>query len=106
MQETSGVLFQMHACDANSSSGTIRPEFDPALRRNWQIVLRNLIALRQIGIDVVLAIEFIERWDRAVERQSSHDRLADSCAVDDWQHPRKPQANRAGMGIGGGAGVV
>src|SRR4029079_9579787 len=61
VQRLGGVFLEVDAGDA--------PLFEAAARRQRQLVLRDLVALRQVGIEVVLAREDRRLVDRAAERQ-------------------------------------
>ena len=58
VQQFSGVLFQMQAFDADSHGIAIgHVEHDLALSDDRRLVLADLIALRQVGIEIVLAVK-------------------------------------------------
>ena len=57
VQGLAGVLLEMHPRDADTHRARRPGEFDRALARERLLVLRDLIALRQVGIEVVLARE-------------------------------------------------
>ena len=46
---------------------------EPAVDAHGHVVLRYLVALHEVGIGVVLAVELGVIRDRAVERQGGHD---------------------------------
>ena len=52
-----GVLLQMQALDADRDGFAISVDLDLAFADDRLLVLADLIALRQIGIEVVLAVE-------------------------------------------------
>ena len=79
----------MEASNANRALLPIlHIDLDPALADNGLAVLRNLIARRQIGIEIILAIKYRMEIDLGTKRQSSADRLAHAFAVYHWQHSR------------------
>ena len=58
VQRLAGVLLEMQARDADLARGTIgKLDLDLALADDRMLVLADLIAGRQIGIEVVLAVE-------------------------------------------------
>jgi hypothetical protein len=70
-----------------------------ACGRQRQFVLRNLVALREIRIEVVLAGENRLFVDGAVERQGRLCGKLDRPAVEDRQGPWEPQTHGAYAGI-------
>ena len=70
-----------------------RVELERALGRERLIVLRDLIALRQVRIEVVLAREDRLLVNRAAERQRRLDRQLDGAAVEHRQRARQPEAD-------------
>ena len=65
------------------------------LRDKGKSVLRDLIALQQVGIVVILAVELGELGDFAVESKSCHDGRFDRGLIDDRESPRHTEADRA-----------
>src|SRR5712691_10654705 len=63
MDELARVLLQMHAPDAHLA----RADLEQTVDAHRQVVLADLIALGQVGIHVVLAVELGVSRDRAVE---------------------------------------
>jgi hypothetical protein len=61
-----GVFLEVGAGDADLLAAL---DFDPALARERQVVLRDLVVLGQVGVEVVLPVELRVRRDRAVERE-------------------------------------
>ena len=58
VQRLAGVLFEMRAGDADGLDGAVvEHDFERALRDHRQLVLADLIALRQIRIEIILARE-------------------------------------------------
>src|SRR3546814_2055309 len=52
------------------------------------IKLRNLVTLRQIGIEIILAVEARPRVDLGLDRHARAHSLPDALAVRHRQHPR------------------
>ena len=61
--------------EPSGMSSTTRPRADDRL-----LVLRDLIAGRQVGVEVVLAVEDAEQVDLGVEPEPGLDRLLDDSA--------------------------
>src|SRR6185503_19000866 len=86
-----GVLLEMDAMDSDVA--------EPALARQRDVVLTDLVALRQVGIEVVLAVKDRARGRLAAQRQGNLERVADRLLVGHRQSPRMPQTDRAGVRI-------
>jgi hypothetical protein len=83
MEETTGVFLDVDAGDPGAAERSSRLEFKVTTDAERQIVLRNLVSLGEIGVDVVLAVEFTERRDFAVEGETGQDAELDRGAIDD-----------------------
>ena len=70
----------------------------PPLRQR-DVVLADLVALRQVGVEVVLAVEDRARRDLALERRGDHQRVADRLLVGHRQRPGMAEADRAGVDV-------
>jgi len=74
------------------------------------LVLADLVALRQVRIEVVLPVKTAHQVDLRLEAQSGADRLLDAVAVQDGQHAGHGRVDQADLGVGaraetdGGAG--
>src|ERR1700760_3243477 len=77
----------MQPLDPDGGAVTAR-EFDRdlALAHDRRLVLADLIALRQIRIEVVLAVEPRAQIDLRIEAETAAHRLADALLVDHGQH--------------------
>ena len=70
-----------------------------AARAERLVVLGDLVRLRQVGIEVVLAVEHRPVGDRAAEREPELDRLLDRRPVRHRQRAREGEADRAGLRV-------
>ena len=87
-----GVLFQMQARNANPFARAIRIDFEPAFGGQRQLVHRNLVALGQVGIEIIFAGEARTRLNIQVQRERSAQGKLDGAAVEHRQRTRQPQA--------------
>ena len=78
---------------------------DAAAQRQRAVVLRDLVALGQVRVEVVLSGKDRRRLDRAPERERGLDGVVDGLPVEDRQRPRQAEADWAHFGIGWGAEV-
>src|SRR5215217_39037 len=81
----------MHAVDAHVPQ--------PAGRAERDVVLADLVALRVVGIEVVLAVEYRPRRDLALERQGDLQPEADGLLVDGRKRPGVGKAHRARVDV-------
>ena len=65
--------------------------------------LADLIALRQIGVEVVLAVEPAPQIDLGVETETGADGLGHAFAVDHGQHAGEGGVDEADLGVWFGA---
>src|SRR5436305_4128901 len=63
------------------------------------VVLGDLVRLRAVGIEVVLAVEDRPRRDLAVERESDHHPEVDRALVEHRQRAGKREARGAGVDV-------
>ena len=70
-----------------------------ATRAQGQIVLRDLIILRHVRIEIILAIEFTERRNFAAEHQSRQHRQAQRLVIHHRQRARQAETDRTGQRI-------
>ena len=82
-----GVLLQVHAVDAHVA--------EPARPAERDVVLADLVALRQVRIEVVLAVEDRARRDLALERHRDHQPVVDRLGVGHRQRAGVAEADRA-----------
>src|SRR5437764_13956398 len=57
VQRLAGVLFEVHPPDADAPADPAAGVFDGAASRERLLILRDLVALRQVRIEVILARE-------------------------------------------------
>ena len=99
VQRLPGVLFHVHPDDADTLGRALRLEFDLASRGQRPVVLRDLIALRQVGIEVVLPGENGDRLDGGAERVRGAHRVLHGAPVQDRQGAGQTQAHRAHVDV-------
>ena len=76
-------------------------EFDHhlALAHDRRLVLADLVALRQIRIEIVLAVEHRAQVDLCVEPEAGAHGLADAFLVDDGQHAGHRRIDQRDMAV-------
>ena len=68
-----GVVLHVNAGHANAFRGAIDHDIDVAPLGEWLVILRDLVALGQVRVEVVLAGETRVRADAAIQRQRAFD---------------------------------
>ena len=102
--DLAGVFFQVGARQAAPSCfAPSTHDVDAAALHHRHLVLADLVALGQVGVEVVLAREDRLRRDRGAHRQTEADGALDRAAVHHRQRARQRQVDRAGLRVGRGA---
>ena len=104
-----GVLLEMEPFDADVDFlepalgvGADR-DHDGALADDRLLVLRNLVALRQVRVEIVLPVEHGFEVDPGLQPKAGADRLPHAFLVDDRQHPRHRRVDEADIVVRLGA---
>ena len=100
VQALARVFFQVHARDADLLRAVRGFDLDVAVLGQRLVVLRNLIALGQVGIEVVLAREDGGFANLAVQRGRGEDGELHRALVQHRQSTRHSQAHRTDIGVG------
>lgn len=92
----------MNTGDVDLFTATILAlDLQPAVDPNGRVaVLANLIALGQIGIEIVLTVKNGAERYLAVEGEGRADDMLDRLAVEDREGPREAEADRTAPRIG------
>jgi hypothetical protein len=100
VQRFAGVLFEVRAHDADGPRGAaLEHDVDFAAMHDRQFVLADLIALRQVGIEVILAREHRAPCDLAARRKPELDGHRDSCSVQHGQHAGVAEIDEARLAV-------
>ena len=101
VQALAGVLLEMQPLDADHDAlAAEQIDDDLALADHRALVLADLIALRQVGIEIVLPVEHRIEIDLGLEPEPGADGLGDAARVDDGQHAGHGGVDQADMGVG------
>ena len=96
-----GVLFHVDARDADAAGGAVgQIDVEVTAHADRQVVLADLVVLRHVRIEVVLAVEQRVRGDLAADSQADQDDAADRLAVGHRQRTGMAQADRAHVRVG------
>jgi len=98
-----GVFFQVGPHQADGSFLFAEQETDFAALHHGDLELADLVALGQVGVEVVLAREDAGRRDGRAQRQAELDGPFDGTPVHHRQGARQCQVDGAGLGVGLGA---
>src|SRR5476649_541907 len=99
MEQLPGIFFEMNAPNMNSFDLSVDFDVEPAADADRYVVLADLVTLRQIGIEVVLAVEFGVGVDRAVKRECGADYMFHGLLVRRGQGTRHSRADRSAPGV-------
>src|SRR5690606_10166220 len=101
MQALAGVLLKMQAGDADLARlAVLEIDGDHALADDRLQILADLIALRQIGIEIILAIEHRIFVDLGFEAKAGPHRLLHRVSVDNRQHARHRRVDEGDLAVG------
>jgi len=106
VHQLAGVLLDMDALDADLFGRlglAFQFDLDRTLADQRVVELADLIALRQIGVEIILAIEPRPFVDLGVDRHAGAHRLADAFAVGHRQHAGHRRIDQRHLRIGFGA---
>ena len=100
MELLGGIFFHVDPVDADLALAALGSDLDPAVASDRMELLGDLIALRQVGIVVVLTVKADQGVDLQVQGRAGFDGLADRFLVDAGQCARMGQIDDAVAGIG------
>src|SRR5436305_6462152 len=101
MEQLARILFQMQSLDPYRDGAAIGQfNDDLSFADDRRLVLAYLIALRQIGIEIVLAVDHRAPIDPGVEAKAGADRLPYAFLVDDRQHARHRRVDERDVAVG------
>jgi hypothetical protein len=101
MKTLASVFFHVDAGDSNALSAASTGDFDIAVLGKRLIVLRNLVALGEVWIEVILAREDRVLADLAVERHGREYRELYCLPIQHGQGTRQAETHRADIGVRG-----
>jgi hypothetical protein len=100
VQQFAGILLQMQPLDPYiDGAAAIEFDLDHALAHDRRFVLADLVALRRIRIEIVLAVEHRAQIDLRVEAKPGPHRLPHAFFVDHGQHARHRGVHQRNMGV-------
>ena len=103
VQRLAGVLLEVGAGQVDAMGDVADEELDAAALDDRRLVLADLVALRQVGVEVVLAREDRHRRDRRADRQAEADRPLDGAAIGDRQRAGQGEIDRRRLRVRRGA---
>ena len=104
MQRLAGILLEMQPLDADGNGFAVGHVDDHlTLAHERGLVLADLIALRQIGIKIVLTVEYRLEVDLRFQPEPGTDRLPNAFLVDDRKHAGHRRIDERHLGIRGTA---
>jgi len=103
VQRLARVLLEVRAGEAHALLALAQHDRDRAAGDDRLLVLADLVALRKVRVEIVLAREDAARGDRAAHREPEADRTFDRAAVEDRQRPGEREIHGARLRVGRGA---
>ena len=103
VEELAGILLEMEPLDADPDRAVGHVDHDLALADHRRLVLADLVALRQVRIEIILAVEHRAQIDPRGEAEPGAHRLGDAFPVDHRQHARHRRIDQRHLRIGRGA---
>ncbi len=100
MQRLAGVLFKMKTGDADALFAAVVIDLDPTAGGEGQFELRNLVALGEVGIEIILPGKTGMLVNGAVESECGAHTQFHGTLIEDGKSARKAEANRAGICVG------
>ena len=99
MQALAGVVLHVQAGDADALLLAFGFDIQIARERQRQLVHRNLVALGQVGVEIVFARKTRVWLDFAVNGQRSAQSQLERAFIKHRQRPGQTEAHGAGIGI-------
>ena len=103
MEAFADILLEVRPGDADAGEAALKFKLHPAVGGGGFIVLGELVVFGGVGIEIVLAVEFGEAGDFAIEQVTGEDGFAQGFFVGHGQHAGEAQADGAHLGVGLGA---
>ena len=108
MHQLACVLLDMDALDTDFLGRAIgvffvQRDFNLALTHDGVIQLRNLVALRQIGVEIILTVKARPAVDLRIDRHAGAHSLTQAFAVWHGQHAGHRCVDKADMAVRFGA---
>jgi len=104
VHQLAGILLDMDPLDPDRLGRglgvlLVEADLERALAHQRMEELADLIALRQIGVEIILAIEPRPFVDHRPQRHAGAHRLADALLVGHWQHPRHRRVDEGHLAV-------
>src|SRR6185437_12632678 len=104
VQALARILLQMQALDAHTDAFTVlEVDGDLTLAHDRVLVLADLVALGQVGKEIILPVEDGTQVDLGLQAQAGADRLFDAFFVDHRQHARETGIDERDLAVGLGS---
>ena len=105
VHKLAGIFFHVQALDADLFEISVLALFshlhlDPTLFRDRLVVLSDLVVLREIRIEILLAIELAVLRNVQIQAHRSLDRILEHLLVQHRQRSRQTTNHRINVGVG------
>jgi len=97
VHQLAGVLFHMDSCYADALANAVNLDVQMAVLADGEFILADLVAFRQIRVEVVFAGKDRAGGDGAVGSQPRLDGVLNDFPVQHRQRAGQAEADRAGL---------
>src|SRR6516165_2406514 len=99
VERLAGVLFEVQPCDSDALGFSVVLDLHRAAGGKGEFVLRNLVALGQIGVEVVFPGKTRMLVNGTIQRQGGAHAHLDRAFVQNWQRSGQAETDRANIGV-------
>ena len=100
MQALPCIFFEVEPGDADFFLAALDVDLDESMLGEGFVVLRNLVALGQVGIEIILPCEYGSLVDAALQGHRRQSREFDGLAIQHGQGAGESQTHRADIRVG------
>ena len=99
MTQARRILFEVRAANAHATRSGTRSYLNGAVLGEWEVELTDLVSLREIWVEVVLAIPDRGRWRSGADRGTNGKQLLNGGLVRHWECAGEAEAGWTGLAI-------
>jgi hypothetical protein len=100
VDQLAGVLLEVDAGEADAARAVVAVDLEVAAGGQRRVALRDLIALREVGVEVVLAGPRAARRDGGAEGEGEAQAVLDGAARGDGELAGEAEGVRVGEAVG------
>jgi len=100
VEEAAGVFLEVDALEADEAGALGGLDLEAAVEAEGHVVLGDLVALGEVRVGVVLAVELGVLGDGAAQGEAGEDGVADGLLVDDGEGAGEAEGDGVDEGVG------